>query len=119
MRVEVAYSPAAGVCERESLQLPLGSTLLQALLASTLLPRHGLQPGEVDAGVWGRRRSLSCVLCEHDRVEIYRPLRHDPKQARRERLKAKPAGAGRANAIGSARGGAGNTGQRAAKVPGK
>jgi putative ubiquitin-RnfH superfamily antitoxin RatB of RatAB toxin-antitoxin module len=38
--------------------------------------------------VWGRRCALTQRLNDGDRVEIYRPLSVDPKQARRLRDKA-------------------------------
>jgi putative ubiquitin-RnfH superfamily antitoxin RatB of RatAB toxin-antitoxin module len=40
----------------------------------------------VQVGVWGRKAELEQVLRNHDRVELYRPLRVDPKVARRERF---------------------------------
>lgn len=36
--------------------------------------------------VWGNKVSLDYQLCDGDRVEITRPLRVDPKVARRERF---------------------------------
>jgi sulfur carrier protein len=36
--------------------------------------------------VWGRRVPLDTPLRDGDRVEVYRPLRVDPKVARRERF---------------------------------
>jgi hypothetical protein len=36
-------------------------------------------------GVWGQLRTLDHVLRDRDRVEIYRPLQIDPKDARRLR----------------------------------
>jgi len=36
-------------------------------------------------GIWGRTVALDAPLAEGDRVEIYRPLRMDPKEARRRR----------------------------------
>ncbi len=89
--IEVAYSPAAGVVNRVALCLPEGSTVGDAVSeAFPGLALEGLVPG-----VWGKQRALSDPLREHDRVEIYRPLRVDPKEARRQRYqshraKAKP-----------------------------
>jgi len=87
--VVVVFCPAPGQVLEESLQLPHGTTLQQALQASGLLQRHGLQPQpqlhQVQAGVWGRVQSLDTVLRERDRVELYRPLQVDPKEARRLR----------------------------------
>lgn len=39
-------------------------------------------------GVWGKRVAEDYVLRAGDRVEIYRPLRADPKEARRRRARA-------------------------------
>lgn len=36
-------------------------------------------------GIWGRVRPLSTLLRERDRIEVYRPLTVDPKEARRLR----------------------------------
>jgi uncharacterized protein len=39
-------------------------------------------------GVWGRVKSSDYVLRADDRVEIYRPLKADPKDARRAKVEA-------------------------------
>jgi uncharacterized protein len=39
-------------------------------------------------GVWGRVKSSDYVLRADDRVEIYRPLEVDPKDARRAKVEA-------------------------------
>ena len=98
-RVEVAYSATARQVERVALDLPAASTVGDALRASGLLERHSLVPGALQCGVWGRRCPLSQVLREGDRVELYRALTVDPKEARRLRYKAqrkekRPAGPG-------------------------
>jgi hypothetical protein len=38
-------------------------------------------------GVWGRKQPLDAALRDRDRVELYRPLQVDPKEARRLRYK--------------------------------
>lgn len=38
---------------------------------------------ELQAGIWGRPVERSHALREGDRVEIYRPLEMDPREARR------------------------------------
>lgn len=38
-------------------------------------------------GIYGKLKPLDTVLREHDRIEIYRPLIADPKDARRRRAK--------------------------------
>ncbi len=37
-------------------------------------------------GVWGRARAKTHVVRDGDRIEIYRPLTADPKEARRRRV---------------------------------
>jgi putative ubiquitin-RnfH superfamily antitoxin RatB of RatAB toxin-antitoxin module len=85
--VTVVYAPAARqVCE-VTLTLPVGSTVRAAIDASGLLARFpdiDLCGGAVS--VWGRKAPPGQPLRERDRVEICRPLRVDPKLARRERF---------------------------------
>jgi putative ubiquitin-RnfH superfamily antitoxin RatB of RatAB toxin-antitoxin module len=85
--VTVAYAPAPRLAHEISLTLPAGSTVRAAIEASGLRARYpdlDLGPGNV--GVWGRKTTLEQPLRERDRVEIWRPLRVDPKFARRERF---------------------------------
>lgn len=102
VRVEVVYSAAARQVELVALDLPAASSVGDALRASGLIERHGLAAGALQCGVWGRRCVTTQALRDGDRVEIYRLLTVDPKQARRLRYKAqrppkekRPAGAGR------------------------
>lgn len=86
LAITVAYSPQARAVELVELTLPAGATVLDALHASGLLQRHR----DVDLlaqamGVWGASCALGDVLRDRDRVEIYRPLTVDPKEARRLR----------------------------------
>lgn len=88
VRVTVLYSPAAREVHEWELALAPGATVLQALQASglpSLLADTDFS--EAAVGVWGRKARLDQVLVDRDRVEIYRPLRVDPKLARRERFK--------------------------------
>ena len=87
--VVVAYSPAPRQVEQVSLSLPAGATVDDALRASGLLARHP----EIDLarhalGVWGTLRTGADVLRDGDRVELYRPLVVDPKEARRQRYRS-------------------------------
>jgi putative ubiquitin-RnfH superfamily antitoxin RatB of RatAB toxin-antitoxin module len=87
IKVEVVFCPAPGVIDQVALTLADGSTVAQALQDSGVLLRHGLEAGEVQVGVWGRKENLDKTLRERDRVELYRPLQCDPKEARRLRYK--------------------------------
>jgi putative ubiquitin-RnfH superfamily antitoxin RatB of RatAB toxin-antitoxin module len=42
---------------------------------------------EASIGIFGQVCERSAIPREGDRIEIYRPLRHDPRQARRERAR--------------------------------
>lgn len=67
------------------LRLPAGSTVAAAIAAAGVMEACGLDPARLDAGIWSRRTALDAVLADGDRVELYRPLRIDPKEARRQR----------------------------------
>lgn len=87
MHVEVVYCPQPHQIDLVALELPVGATLAQALQASGLLQRHGLDAATLRIGIWGRAAELDAPLRERDRVEVYRPLLVDPKEARRLRYK--------------------------------
>lgn len=94
LHIEVVYSPAAGQVEQVGLRLPHGARLVDALHASGMCHRHGLDLATVRAGIWGRVQPPHTLLRDHDRVELYRPLRVEPKEARRLRQRrARPAAA--------------------------
>jgi putative ubiquitin-RnfH superfamily antitoxin RatB of RatAB toxin-antitoxin module len=87
LRLAVAYSPEAGRVDVVSLMLAPGATVSDALQASGLLLRHGLALAGMQVGVWCRRCDLATPLRDRDRVEIYRALQVDPKEARRQRYR--------------------------------
>lgn len=87
--VEVVYCPAPGQADRRPLALATGATLADALRESGLLERHRLDAAALKVGVWCRVQALDTVLREGDRVEIYRPLTVDPKEARRQRYRGR------------------------------
>jgi putative ubiquitin-RnfH superfamily antitoxin RatB of RatAB toxin-antitoxin module len=87
LRIELAYSPAPRHVQRVTLELPAGSSVADALNASGWLALHGLTLDKLRCGVWGRPQLLDHILRDGDRIELYRPLRVDPKEARRLRYK--------------------------------
>jgi uncharacterized protein len=88
LRVVVAYSPGAGQVDEVVLTLPAGATVGDAVQASGLLQRHPvLDMANLRVGVWAKPRQVSDGLRDHDRVELYRPLTVDPKEARRLRYR--------------------------------
>ena len=85
MRVEVVYALPLKQ-DVVSLDVAAGATVGEALAASGMLARHpDIDLRVARLGVWGRSTTLEALLREGDRVEIYRPLRVDPKDVRRRR----------------------------------
>jgi hypothetical protein len=69
-----------------SLELRAGATAADAVRASGLLERHPeIDLGRHRIGIYGRVVAQQAQLADGDRVEVYRPLRMDPKEARRRR----------------------------------
>ncbi|MDP3702207.1 MAG: RnfH family protein [Hylemonella sp.] len=105
IEILVSYAPAARQVFELTLRLPAGSTVAQALHASGLAGTYPeLDLRHAPVGVWGRKATRDQVLRAQDRVEVYRPLRVDPKLARRERFAKQ--GAGRAGLFATKRAGA-------------
>jgi putative ubiquitin-RnfH superfamily antitoxin RatB of RatAB toxin-antitoxin module len=77
------------------LRVPVGTTLGQAIVLSGM--RHYHPEIDLDhqaVGVFGEIATLDRVVREGERIEIYRALRADPKQARRRRAASKKNRAG-------------------------
>jgi putative ubiquitin-RnfH superfamily antitoxin RatB of RatAB toxin-antitoxin module len=84
--IEVAYAQRI-----VRLSVAEGTCVLDAIRGCGLL----LEFPEIDLGVnavgiWGKPVALERLLRQRDRVEIYRPLQVDPKQARRGRARQQP-----------------------------
>ncbi len=94
IRVTLVFSPGPRVVLEHTLDLPQGCTAGQALQgAAALLDPHGIVPSTGLAfGIWGRKVDAGHRLEDGDRLELYRPLRVDPKVARRARFEAQGAG---------------------------
>jgi putative ubiquitin-RnfH superfamily antitoxin RatB of RatAB toxin-antitoxin module len=86
LRVSVVLAEPHGA-RCVDLELAPGATLAQAALASGLWrPESGLA-----LGLWGHRLPGDTPLAGGDRVEIYRPLLIEPKDARRHRAELRRA----------------------------
>jgi putative ubiquitin-RnfH superfamily antitoxin RatB of RatAB toxin-antitoxin module len=72
-----------------ALRVANGATVAEVIDASGIashfpgLSLHGMQ-----AGIWGKAVSRESKVREGDRVELYRPLPTDPREARRRRALA-------------------------------
>jgi len=87
LRIELAWSPAPRQVRTAALTLPDGSTVADALRASGWVDEIGAGLEGCRCGVWGRVQALDHLLRDGDRVEVYRLLKVDPKEARRLRYK--------------------------------
>ena len=70
------------------LELPEGSNIKTAIIISGILnlfPEIDLTRNKI--GIFSKIKKLTDILQSGDRVEIYRPLLIDPKEARRARAK--------------------------------
>lgn len=85
--ITLVYSPGPRQVREWRLVLAPGVTLRQALVAcGVFLEFPELNERRIQVGLWGRRARLDHPLVDGDRLEVYRPLRVDPKTARRERF---------------------------------
>lgn len=87
LKVEVVYA----LREEQvllALEVETGTTVRQAIERSGVLRRFPeINLARARVGIFGRPVRPDALLHDGDRVEIYRPLIADPKQARRERAK--------------------------------
>ncbi|WP_026816170.1 RnfH family protein [Arenimonas composti] len=91
MRVEIVYA-LPDRCARVEVTLPAGATVADALRAANLaetMPEAEVDPARL--AVYGRLATAEAALHDGDRIELLRPLRVDPKQARRRRATGGPA----------------------------
>jgi len=87
--VEVAYAEAERQFLRR-LQLPAGSTIADAIAAAQVELEFGIDAAPLAVGLWSKPAPRNTVLREGDRVELYRPLKADPKDSRRRRAERAP-----------------------------
>jgi hypothetical protein len=88
LRVEVVYAlPATQTLI--PLQVPAGTDVRTAIQQSGIRAQHPqIDPDHDRLGIFGRPVTPDTRLADGDRVEIYRPLLADPKQARRQRARS-------------------------------
>ncbi|MDD5460511.1 MAG: RnfH family protein [Methylococcales bacterium] len=84
--VEVAYATPEQQVIVVAMKIAEGATVEHAIKASGLLDHFPeIVWADIKVGVFGNVCKLDQPLRRSDRVEIYRPLIHDPKEARRQR----------------------------------
>lgn len=82
--IEVAYAES----ERQFLRrisLTSGATVADAIAASGLEAEFAIDVSNLAVGVWSKLVTRDTPLNDGDRVEVYRALTADPKEARRRR----------------------------------
>ena len=90
LRVEVVFA----LPEEQrlvELEVPDGSTVSEVIDASGI--RDAFPQVDIDAlkrGIWGKSASDDDRVQAGDRVEIYRPLMTEPREARRQRAAKDP-----------------------------
>lgn len=82
--VTLAYSPTPREVIEKELVLPFKSTVQDALNLANVA--EFTTQADDQLGIWGKKTTLNHVLNDSDRLELYRPLKVDPKVARRERF---------------------------------
>jgi uncharacterized protein len=73
-------------------EMPDAGTVADALRLAQARAGDLQVPWDADVGIFGELCDRAAVPREGDRIEVYRPLRLDPKESRRARARAgKPA----------------------------
>jgi hypothetical protein len=86
--IEVAYAAARGQTVLR-LRVKSGTTVGEAIKQSGILEQFPeIDLGLNKVGIFGKLARTDTILRDRDRVEIYRALIADPKEARRRRAQA-------------------------------
>ena len=89
LRVRVVYAGERAQHVRDIVLVP-GSTVADSIAGSGIIEAANLGEGDLGhVGIFGRVVTPQTLLRDGDRVEIYRDLKVDPKEARRRRARAK------------------------------
>jgi putative ubiquitin-RnfH superfamily antitoxin RatB of RatAB toxin-antitoxin module len=88
LAVELVYAESPQRLHQLSLQLAPASTVADALRLSGWRELLGATAFDtLRIGVWGRTCAPDALLRDRDRIELYRALQVDPKEARRQRYR--------------------------------
>ena len=102
IQVTVCWSLQPRQVHEHTLSVPAHSTVDAAVDAAIQqlgqLPNIDMTPAQwsrlkfLVPGIWGRKAEWHAPVREGDRIELYRPLKVDPKVARRQRFKGQGKG---------------------------
>ena len=96
IQVTLCWSLTPRHVEQIQLQVPAGSTVQDVLergVAHCLQSQVASDPTSLSSlqfqqpGIWGKKVPWTQLVKADDRIELYRPLKVDPKVARRQRFK--------------------------------
>ena len=87
IKVTIVYA-RPDACLEIKLCAPHGTTVGEALSRSDIMLKHPEITAANRIGVYGTAVGHDYILEDRDRIEIYRSLVADPKDARRKRLKS-------------------------------
>ena len=94
IKVEVAYANA-GLVHVIPVRMKAGATIREAIEDSGILQDCSeIDLAQNKVGIFSTLRQLDDRVADGDRVEIYRSLRVDPKEARRRRAEKQKADCG-------------------------
>ncbi|MER3547020.1 MAG: RnfH family protein [Rhodanobacteraceae bacterium] len=86
IRVSVVFAATPEEVFLRDVELPDGSNVGDAIAVSGVRAAFPQLPiDDAHVGIFSRKSTLDARLRDGDRVEIYRPLKIDPKEARRMR----------------------------------
>ena len=88
LRVEIVYVTNEKSLVQIHCELPDGSCVQDALASSGLFVSHPEAQG-LAMGIFSKQVTVDTVLKNGDRIELYHPLKYDPKDKRRQRAKLK------------------------------
>lgn len=88
IQVEIAYAPSSKEQYLTTVKVMPNSTIEDVIRLSHIKDRYPeIDLDQQPVGIFGQKRDLMTRVEPGDRVEIYRPLIIDPKEARRQRVK--------------------------------
>ena len=87
MRIEIAYATSESQIVLEAEVKP-GTTVGEAVTSACHAGDLPREAASLQTGIWGRVVDRGARLNDGDRVELYRPLAMDPREARRRLAEA-------------------------------
>jgi len=96
IEITLCWSLGPRHVQEQKLRVPVGSTVKAVLDLAMGQWHHSNSSADAallsslqfhHPGIWGKKVSWSQLVKADDRIELYRPLKVDPKVARRQRFK--------------------------------